>query len=443
MTNIIYYKSPAFLKNILVTTKAVFLIRNKYGTIFNEFYNSLLLDQNKSTKLSDESLYLFLKLVKSTSKYYHDLNDIRDYPTINKKIIKDNYNKIFINPYYKLHYTSGSTGQPLIIPYSKEAYQKEYAFWWYHRSFGGIKQGDRIATIAGHKVINIKQKKPPYWVYNNKENQILFSSYHLSNYNIKYYIEELNKSKPLLIHGYPSSIYLLALYIINNNILLNFQPKMIVASSETLLDQQRKIIEKAFKTKVYIWYGNTEQCGHITECEYGKLHIQPRHSYVRILDEKNQDVKEGGRGRFVATNFLNKCFPLINYDSNDYVTLSSKQTCQCKRPGKIIEKIDGRIEDYIITPEKNLIGRLDHLFKHSENVIHAQIEQNNINEIIIHINKNEKYSNKEEKLILDEARERLGKSILINFDYKTPIVKDDNSKFRFIKQNINIKEILK
>jgi phenylacetate-CoA ligase len=441
--NILYSKSHPKIKNFLVSTKSRYLFNKKYGNIFKIFYESLRKDQINADSLASNNLNEFYEFIKSNHIYYRNYFDNFTNIHMDKNTAKKDHSLIKNgNPFYKV-YSSGTTGNPICIPYSIEALQKEYAFWWYHRSFGGIKQGDRIATIAGHKVIDVKQKKPPYWVYNNNENQILFSSYHLSNINIKYYIEELNKSKPLLIHGYPSSIYLLALYIINNNILLNFQPKMIVASSETLLDQHRKIIEKAFKTKVYIWYGNTEQCGHITECEYGKLHIQPRHSYVRILDDKNQDVKEGGRGRIVGTNFLNKCFPLINYDTNDYVTLSSNQTCQCKRPGKIIEKIDGRIEDYIITPEKNLIGRLDHLFKHSENVIHAQIEQNNINEIVIHINKNEKYSNKEEKLILDEARERLGKTIIINFDYDTPIIKDNNSKFRFIKQNINIKEILK
>ena len=140
----------------------------------------------------------------------------------------------------------------------------------------------------------------------------------------------------------------------------------------------------------------------------------------------------------MATNILNKCFPLINYDTGDYVTVSKVQSCECGRPGKIVEKIDGRIEDYIILPDGRLAGRLDHIFKHAKNVKLAQIEQNNVSSIVIHIQKTSNYTAKEEKDILNEARSRLGDEIEINFDYNTYIQKDNNAKFRFIKQNLDI-----
>lgn len=117
---------------------------------------------------------------------------------------------------------------------------------------------------------------------------IIFSSYHLSTKNLKFYISQLQKFKPHLIHGYPSSVYLLAKYILENNIRLEFQPKMIITASETTLDFHKQVIETAFGCKNYIWYGNTEYAGHITECTEGKLHVQPYHSHVRIVNAEER-----------------------------------------------------------------------------------------------------------------------------------------------------------
>ena len=160
---------------------------------------------------------------------------------------------------------------------------------------------------------------------------------------------------------------------------------MIVTASETTFDFQRKVIEEAFKTKLFIWYGNVEYCGHITECIHGKLHVQPFHSHIRILGDDGTEVKKGEEGSIVATNFTNTIFPLINYDTKDIVRLSKEQSCKCKKGGTVIDYIAGRMEDYIITPDGRYIGRLSQLFKNAKNVRNAQIVQNTLDNIIIRI----------------------------------------------------------
>lgn len=437
MSRNIYYKIPPQFKNFIVTIIGFTQRKTKYGDIYLNFLESLINEQRRDNTKCLRDLEEFIEYAKRHSRYYEKIRDIYSSPILTKDDVIENYNVIKTGRAYRISASSGTTGQKLHVPLSKEAYQKEYAFWCYHRSFAGVKRGDRVATIGGHRVIDVRQKHPPFWVYNNWEKQLLFSSYHLSTANLRYYVDELNRFRPFLIHGYPSSIYLVAYYMAENNSKLDFSPKMIVTSSESLLNFQRVMIEKAFSCKVYNWYGNAEQCGHITECEYGKLHIQPRHSFVRILNSNDEDVTDGERGRIVATNFLNKCFPLINYDTKDYVTLSKIQSCPCGRSGKIVEEIDGRIEDYIVLPNGRLVGRLSFIGKHTDNVRLAQIEQNNTSQIVIHVQKAKNYSMKDEKIILEEARIILGNDIDIVFDYDTPIVKEANAKFRLVKQNLD------
>jgi phenylacetate-CoA ligase len=363
-------------------------------------------------------------------------NDLEDLPLIDKKVVISNYTSFIMDSPYCTGQSSGTSGQPIKIPYSKQAYQKEYAFWWYHRSFGNIHRGDKIATIAGHKIADVTSDKPPFWIYNMSDNQMLFSSYHMSPKNMPHYVEELNHFKPVFIHGYPSSISMIASYILENSIMLDFRPRMIATSSETLLDFQRRNIEQAFGTKVSIFYGNSEFCGNIIECPNGKLHVQPYHSYVRILKDDGNHAQAGEQGRIVATNFANFSFALVNYDMRDIVQVSLDQSCTCGKGGLVLDSISGRMENYIITPEGRWVGRLDHLFKDAQYVRNAQIEQNDPSSVIIRIESEPGYSSAIEKTILEETRIRMGRTISVRFEYVREIEKLPNGKFPFILQKI-------
>lgn len=436
-----YHRLPYALKVVSASGTALFKIRKKYGRYFHEYFNFLMSYGIRDQEArAQEELSAFLKHVRQKSVFYGpyllDATDLGALPIIDKSTVLQNYVRIQLQAPFFTGKSSGTSGQPLEVPYSENVYQKEYAFWWYHRSFAAVKRGDRVATIAGHKIADVRRDKPPFWVYNAAERQLFFSSYHLSQRNLPHYISRLNAYKPEFVHGYPSSLYLIARYILDNGILIDFQPKMVVCSSETTLDFQRTVIEKAFGCKAYIWYGNTELCGHITECPNGRLHVQPYHSYVRILKEDNSDAGLGETGRLVATNFSNYVFPLINYDMKDLVRVSAEQACSCGKGGLILDHIIGRIEDYIVTPEGVLVGRLDHLFKSAKHVRNAQIVQDDVGRIKIRIEKEDGYTKIIEGTIQSEARRRLGKSIEIEFDYVREIEKEANGKCRFIVQKI-------
>jgi phenylacetate-CoA ligase len=118
------------------------------------------------------------------------------------------------------------------------------------------------------------------------------------------------------------------------------------------------------------------------------------------------------------------------------VTISENQISKCGRGGLLIEKIIGRIEDYIITPDGRFVGRLDHIFKDSLQIKEAQIVQKQHDEIIVRIVPEDDFSQKDEQLISQEARLRLGNEIKIKFERVSEIPRTANGKFRFIVSEI-------
>jgi phenylacetate-CoA ligase len=102
----------------------------------------------------------------------------------------------------------------------------------------------------------------------------------------------------------------------------------------------------------------------------------------------------------------------------------------------LVKSIDGRKEDYILTPDGRLIGRLDHIFKDMLNIKECQIFQENVDRVTFRIVRGKEYTEKDKKILLHEARERLGNQIKIDIDYVDAIERTTPGKLRFVMSKI-------
>ena len=98
----------------------------------------------------------------------------------------------------------------------------------------------------------------------------------------------------------------------------------------------------------------------------------------------------------------------------------------------MIERIAGRIEDYIRTPDGRVVGRLDHIFKGVEHVREAQIVQQQDEELRLRIVRVDGFNSHDEQTILAAARERLGPSIRLRCEYVETIERTAAGKFCFV-----------
>jgi phenylacetate-CoA ligase len=133
--------------------------------------------------------------------------------------------------------------------------------------------------------------------------------------------------------------------------------------------------------------------------------------------------------------------PLIRYDVGDTVVVSKDQSCRCGSNGLLLDEISGRKEDYILTRDRRLVGRLDHLFKNARNVRLAQICQKDLGSITIRIVPELGFSNHDEDEIREEARLRLGSSMEVKFEMVSHIPRTKSGKFPFVISEISDKQV--
>jgi phenylacetate-CoA ligase len=331
----------------------------------------------------------------------------------------------------KMVHTSGTTGGALHFPITMKGVQEQWAVWWRYRAWHGIRSGTWCALFAGRSVVPSRNSSAPFWRINLPGRQIVFSGYHMTWSNLSAYVDELRRRKPPWFHGYPSLLALLAAYLIESNSDLGYSVRWVTTGAENLLPQQAQLIERAFGTKPIQHYGLTEGVANISECELGALHVDEDFAAVEFIP-----LGDDGIHRLVGTNFSNPATPLVRYESQDLVTLQEGSSCRCGRPGRVVERIDGRLEDYVLLRNGAHVGRMDHVFKDMVNIVEAQIHQVKPGELTIRVVRGEQYGEADEHLLRRETAKRVGDDTAVEIEYVNALPRTSTGKLRLVVSEI-------
>lgn len=324
-------------------------------------------------------------------------------------------------------HTSGTTGNGLRFRTSRQAYREQWAVWWRFRRWHGIDLNTKCAYFGGRSIVPISQNNPPFWRYDHARQHILFSGYHMSAQTLPAYIQELRRQRAPWISGYPSLLALLATRMVETGSDLGYSPRWVTTLAENLLPSQKAAITKAFGVVPRQHYGMAEGAANISECEIGRLHVDEDFSAVEFIPEPEIDGC-----RVVGTAFLNPATAFVRYEVGDLARISTDSSCPCGRPGRLIEALDGRLEDYVARHDGSMVGRMDHIFKDLVNVREAQIFQEAPGQVSIRIVRGLLYRSADEKRLRSEISKRLGNDMDVRIEYWDSIPRGPGGKLRFV-----------
>ena len=408
----------------------------------SEFSSKQQLVEYQNKKLQDLIKYAYQHV-----PYYHELlnknkiipSDIKTFedleliPPLTKDIVRERFTDLTSRIARKfkpiLTRTSGSTGTPLQFYLDKNINIAKFAIFWRVWGWTGYRLRQRWANICGPEFENNIIFK-----YLRTMNALYISSFDMTKNNANIILKELLKYKPTMLRGYPSAIYLFVKLVDHKEELKQIGLKSIVTSSETLLDFQRDFIQGSFRCNVYDNYTQWEQVCIISECEHQTKHHHMEYGIMELLNDNNEPVPSGAIGEITATSLVNMAMPFIRYKTGDFAQKSNK-ACHCGRKHDVVERIDGRIEDIIVTPDGRHVGRMDAAFKYNKGFDFAQIVQDEIEAINVFLVANKDFDSNEQMILEKHIRDRVGNIIKINFEFKNGIKPSENGKMRFVINN--------
>lgn len=451
----VYQLLPDFLQNFMVYMYNKQAYKRRYGGEYKNFRKEK--KENRTLSLKELKEYQkkrysdFIKFVTQNSDYYKNsigpiqnaesIDNISSLPIVNKEILRNNIDSITVKTSGKLEKskTGGTTGKSLEVKFFFRDSQERFAFLDDFRSRFGYELGKKTAWFSGKNLLTARDvKKNVFWKTDFVHHVRYYSTFHIKDDYLKYYVEDLIRFGPEYLVGFPSTILEIAKYGIANG--YDFPEntvKAVFPTAETITEETRYFIEKFFKAKLYNQYASSEGAPFIIECEKGNLHLELQTGVFEVLDENNQPAQSG---RLVVTSFTTAATPLVRYDIGDSITLeNADKTCSCGNNNPLVKEILGRIDDFIYSIENGKInlGNVSNTLKDTKGIIRFQAVQNKLDELELYVVvDHDIYSKQIEKVFLQNWRDRVGNVMKVHLHYVSEISVEGSGKYRIVKNNI-------
>jgi phenylacetate-CoA ligase len=327
--------------------------------------------------------------------------------------------------------TSGSTGTSLQVWVDEESLQWKRACTLRSDEWSGWRLGERVAKLWGN---------PDYrrrGLRGRLRNGLLDRAYYLDTLKmdeaaLAKFATLLRRKRPPLLFGHAHSVYLFAEYLHRQG-RCDIRPRGIITTAMVLHNWQRRTIEEVFGCKVTNRYGCEEVSLIACECDrHEGLHVNADGVYVEIVRD-GKAVPSGEPGSVVVTDLTNRAMPLLRYQVGD-VAVWSDRRCSCGRGLPVLDRLEGREADYVVTAEGELISGIsltENLALHVPGIAQLQIIQETVRHFRFRIVRGPDFGPASMERIGQLVAERFGSDVAFECEYVDRIPQEPSGKYRF------------
>jgi len=418
-------------------------------TVLDELERNQWLSPGELHELQWRSMESFLRQITTHSPYYRDLfeesglrvediqnpTDFQKIPFLTKDTIQETKSRIVTKDPMRRGYptsTGGSTGEPLYFYRDVAAGPIRRANTLRCYRWAGVDIGDAQAVLWGFRLEKPLKERLGEAVRNYFNNIMCLSTFGMSERVMHGYARRLRRYQPSLLIGYPSALALFANFC-KRRFTTGIRPRAVVTSGESLFPHQREVIEEVFACPVFDRYGNREFSTIAHECEEHRgLHVFNDLFSVEIIHESGRPARSGEVGEIVITDLSNLYMPSLRYRTGD-LAIPTERRCPCGRGLPLMDAIDGRVTDFIVTPEGKLVSgvALTLTVNNIEGIKKAQLVQERINQLKVKLVRDKGFTDDSAKNLLDNIVKHVGDKVETEIQYVSEIPKELSGKYRF------------
>lgn len=261
----------------------------------------------------------------------------------------------------RIHSSSGTTGKPIIVPYTQEDVNIWADMMARSLAMAGVTRKDRVQVTPGYGL----------WTagtgFQAGVERLGAMAIPTGPGNTEKQLEMMLDLGTTVLIGTSSYGLLLAEEIQKRGIREKLKLRLGIFGSERWGEKMRQRIEDILQIESFDIYGLTEIYGPgigIDCSEHEGIHFWSDHLLFEIIDPATgRTLSPGEEGELVITTLTKEGMPLLRYRTHD-ITRLHLQPCRCGSLYPRIERILGRTDDMIKVKGVNIYpGQIDHMLR--------------------------------------------------------------------------------
>lgn len=361
----------------------------------------------------------------------HSVSDLSKLPIITKDMLRKGYPNYTTRktPYRSFEVTtSGSTGRPFLVRKDTELDGWTRASFLLALKWAGWQFGNAHLQLGMTLKRGLARKFKDWFLKCH-----YVSAFDLTDQQLDYHLELLERHSLQHIFGYPGSVYYLAKRAIERG--WNQTVNSVVTWGDNLTVRQREIIEAAFRARVYDTYGCGEGMQVAAQCGVGQTyHLHELDVIVEYLNDEGLPLPPGQPANLILTRLNPGPMPFVRYKVGDVGISGNDRKCECGRHLEILESIEGRASDVIVTPAGNrlIVHYFTGILEWFLEVDSFQIIQSHPGAITIRVVPNKGFSSQTSKRIIAKLQEKGAEDMQIDVELVNEIPLTAGGKRRFV-----------
>ena len=287
---------------------------------------------------------LLLDYVKKHSPYYKkhpEWTKLEDFPVMTKGDFLEHYEEVLVENskeqgnLYRLS-TSGSTGTPFTVLCDGDKMNRvnmNFISCMELNGFRlGMKRGEFRAWIKGKNTISMWKSF--------KNNLVMVDISNMGDDSLQKICKDIEKKKIQVLVTYSSALTALTGYIRRTGRdISKWKVEMVFSMGEALPDATYELTKEIFGHSPVRSYGNNENGFIAIQLSEDKEYtIDLYNFYPEVLKMNSDEPAEPGElGRLVVTDYYNKTFPMVRYDTGDTGIMRMYQDEKGRMHGKYVE----------------------------------------------------------------------------------------------------------
>lgn len=210
-------------------------------------------------------------------------------------------------------------------------------------------------------------------------------------------------------------------------------PRLVFGMGSLLDPHSRELINSAFQTKMFDYYGATEVGCIAWECtEHGGYHINSDTVVLEFV-KGGRSAQPGERAKIICTGLHSHTMPFIRYEIGD-IGVFSDEKCPCGRGLPLLKYIEGRADDFLCTSDGRPCSPsvIVNQMKLISGIAQFRITQESEQKVLVQLVKGEDFTAETVNRTEDLLKQMLGDGVDVKVEINDGLASDPGGKIRSI-----------